>query len=122
MKTKILVLTVIFLIATASAFAEKKTEKVDVKGNCESCKIRIEKAAKSVDGVSKAKWDQNTKVLELTYENAKTDLTKIETAIAKVGHDTPLVKSSDDMYKKLPACCKYDRNSTKASSGSCTGH
>ncbi|HNW50033.1 MAG TPA: cation transporter [Prolixibacteraceae bacterium] len=122
MKTKILVLTIMFLIGTATAFAEKKTEKVDVKGNCGMCKTRIEKAAKGVDGVSKANWNKETKVLELAYDDSKTDLKTVETSIAKAGYDTPLVKASDETYNALPDCCKYDRGGTKASSGSCTEH
>jgi len=122
MKTKILSLVALFLMGTATVFAGSKTEKVNVNGDCGMCKTRIEKAAKSVDGVSKADWNKETKVLDLTFDDAKTDLKKVETAIAKVGHDTPLVKASDDVYKALPGCCKYDRGGTKASSGSSTGH
>jgi len=122
MKTKILVLTVMFLIGTATAFAEKKTEKVDVKGNCGMCKTRIEKAAKGVNGVSKANWNKETKVLELTYDDSKTDLKTIETSIAKAGYDTPLVKATDETYNALHGCCKYDRGSKNASSGSCNEH
>ncbi|HJZ40079.1 MAG TPA: hypothetical protein VJ203_06915 [Bacteroidales bacterium] len=35
--------------------ATSKTETFQVSGNCEMCKVRIEKAAK-VDGVNKAEW------------------------------------------------------------------
>ncbi len=122
MKTKILVLTVMFLIGTATTFAEKKTEKVDVKGNCGMCKTRIEKAAKSVSGVSKATWNEKTNILELTLEDTKTNLNAVETAIAKVGHDTQLVKATEDVYNKLPACCKYDRANSNSSTGSSKQH
>jgi hypothetical protein len=30
-------------------------------------------------------------------------------AIADAGHDTPMHKAKDEVYEKLPACCKYDR-------------
>jgi copper chaperone CopZ len=109
MKTKMLLLVAMFLIGTASVFAGNKTEKFEAKGNCGMCKTRIEKAAKSVPGVIKANWDKNTKVIEVVFDDAKSDLTKIETAIAKVGHDTPLVKATDEVYNALPSCCKYDR-------------
>jgi Cu(I)/Ag(I) efflux system membrane fusion protein len=32
---------------------------------------------------------------------------KVETAIAKVGHDAGSVKASTAAYNKLPGCCKY---------------
>jgi periplasmic mercuric ion binding protein len=113
MKTKILTLVVLFLIGSATVFAGVKTEKIEVKGSCGMCKTRIEKAAKSVDGVTQAKWSDETKILELVYDDAKTNVDKVETAIAKVGHDTPLHKAPDATYNALPACCKYDRSTTE---------
>lgn len=71
------------------------------------CENRIEKAAKSVDCVSKADWNKKTKQLEITICNAKTSLDKVEVAIAKVGHDTPKHQASDAVYKALPDCCLY---------------
>jgi periplasmic mercuric ion binding protein len=109
MKTKMLSLVCLFLLGTVTVFAGVKTEKIEVKGNCGMCKTRIEKAAKSVDGVTQAKWSDETKILELVYDDTKTNADKVETAIANVGHDTPLHKATDAAYKSLPGCCKYDR-------------
>jgi len=109
MKTKVLSLVALFILGAVSVFAENKTEKIEVKGNCGMCEKRIEKAAMSVEGVSKADWDKETKKLEVSYNDAKTDLDKIEVAIAKAGHDTPRHKASDETYSELPDCCHYDR-------------
>jgi len=109
MKTKILSLTALLMLGTFSVFAANKTEKIEVKGNCEMCESRIEKAALAVDGVSKADWDKTTKKLKVTFDDSKTSTDKIETAVAKVGHDTPHHKAADDVYNKLPDCCKYER-------------
>jgi periplasmic mercuric ion binding protein len=109
MKTKVLSLVALFLLGAVSVFAGTKTEKIEVKGNCGMCESRIEKAAKSVDGVSKADWNKDTKILEVTFDDTKTDLDKVEVAIAKVGHDTPKHKASTEVYDKLPSCCHYDR-------------
>jgi len=86
-----------------------KTEKVKVYGNCGSCEKRIDKAAKSVDGVTKATWDKETMMLEVTYDPTKTSVDKIQTAVAEVGHDTDATKAADKTYAGLPKCCKYDR-------------
>lgn len=120
MKTRILSLVALFLMGTATVFAANKTEKFEAKGNCGMCKTRIEKATKSVTGVTKAEWNKDTKVIEVVFDDAKTDLTKIETAIAKVGHDTPLMKASDEVYNALPSCCKYDRSASKVSEKAAT--
>jgi copper chaperone CopZ len=109
MKTKVLSLVALILLGAVSVFAGTKTEKIEVKGNCSMCESRIEKAAKSVDGVSKADWNKETKKLEVTFDDTKTDLDKVEVAIAKVGHDTPKHKASTVVYDKLPGCCHYDR-------------
>jgi copper chaperone CopZ len=109
MKTKIASLVGLFLIGTLTLFAEGKTEKFKVYGNCGMCETRIEKAAKSVDGVSAADWDKETKMIEVTYDDSKTDLEKIQQAIADAGHDTELKKADNKTYNKLPGCCKYDR-------------
>ncbi len=113
MKTKVLSLVALFMMGAVSVYAGNKTEKIEVKGNCGMCEKRIEKAASSVDGVSKADWNKDTKKLEITFDDAKTNLDKIEVAIAKVGHDTPHHKAADDVYEKLPGCCHYDRENEK---------
>lgn len=113
MKTIILSLVSMFLLGSGVAFAQVKTEKFEVKGNCGMCEDRIEKAAKSVDGVTTADWNQETKMLELSFDESKSSVQKVQLAIAKVGHDTPMHKADDDVYNALPGCCKYDRTETK---------
>ncbi|MCK9398465.1 MAG: efflux RND transporter periplasmic adaptor subunit [Bacteroidales bacterium] len=78
-----------------------------VSGNCDMCKERIEKAAKSVQGVSSADWDVKTKKIHVEYDNALADLNTIHMAIAQAGHDTEKFKASDEVYNNLPECCLY---------------
>ena len=101
------------LFGVQNLYAEKKTEKVKVSGNCGMCEARIEKTTKAVDGVSKADWNKETKVLVVEFDASKTSLDKIEAAVAKVGHDTPLYKADAKTYESLPACCHYDREPAK---------
>jgi mercuric ion binding protein len=63
-------LFIIFSALATSVFAQDKTESVKVYGNCEMCKSRIEKAL-TVDGVKKADWDVDTKMLTVTYDGGK---------------------------------------------------
>jgi periplasmic mercuric ion binding protein len=83
-----------------------KTEKIKVSGNCEMCKARIENAA-SIEGVTKAEWSDNTKVLTLVYDSSKVTGDEVQKKIASVGHDTEKYKADDKVYNKLPECCKY---------------
>jgi copper chaperone CopZ len=115
MKTFKLFLAVLFSVALGtSAVAQTaptsktvvKTEVFNVGGKCESCKARIEKAAK-IEGVVKAVWAVDTKKLTLTYNPAKVKTDAVLKAIAAVGHDTDKFKATDKAYNSLPGCCKY---------------
>ena len=114
MKTKVLSLAALFMLGAVSVFAANKTEKIDVRGNCGMCETRIEKTALAVDGVSKAEWDKETEKLEVVFDDSKTNVDKIEIAIAKVGHDTKNHKTTTEVYDKLPGCCKYVRTAEVA--------
>jgi len=115
MKTRMLSLIAVMVlsITTVMAQAEKK-EKFEVAGNCGMCKDRIEGASKSVEGVSYANWDQETKMLEVKYDTSKVSIHKIHMAIAKAGHNTKMHKADNEAYDKLPGCCKYERLSSDA--------
>ena len=80
---------------------------LNVKGKCEMCKDRIEKAAKEVGGVSFASWEMEKHVLHLNYDPEKTSLDDIAKAVAKAGHDTDKFKADQATYDALPDCCKY---------------
>ena len=109
---KNLTLSLILLFSTIMVVygQEIKTEKFKVYGNCGMCESRIEKAAKSVDGVSLADWDKETKMIKVSFDTEKTDVHKIHMAIAKVGHDTDMHKAEGVVYDELPGCCQYDRS------------
>ena len=113
MKTKVFSLVVLFVLGILTVYAGEKTEKFTVKGNCGMCEKRIEKAALSVDGVSKADWNKETKKIEVTFDDSKTNVYKVHMAIAKAGHDTDMHKAKDEVYNELPGCCKYDRAEEK---------
>ena len=82
---------------------------VKVGGECEMCKDRIETAAKTVLGVKSANWEIETKMLHLNFDSSKTSSEEIQKAVAAVGHDTEKFKAPDEVYKKLPECCLYER-------------
>lgn len=78
-----------------------------VGGSCEMCKDRIEKKAKSIDGVLSAEWVQANQELHLNFDPKKTSADDVAKAIASVGHDTDKFKADKATYDALPACCKY---------------
>lgn len=85
-----------------------KTESFRVSGNCEICKARIEKSAK-VDGVTRAEWNKDAKVLTVTYDPSLATLDDVQRKIAAAGHDTEKFRADDKVYNSLPGCCHYAR-------------
>lgn len=123
MKTTLYIVMALFVLTAATVYAQAaKTEQFDVKGNCSMCENRIEKAAQSVKGVVKADWNMKTSLIDVTFDPSKTNVDKIQSAIAGAGHDTPLYKAKDEVYNRLPACCKYDRAGNKAGKSEPTKH
>jgi periplasmic mercuric ion binding protein len=102
----IAILTFVFTSNTNAQSVTTKTETLKVSGNCDMCKARIEKAAK-IDGVSKAEWNKETKLLAVTYNPAKINTDAIGKKVAAAGHDTEKTKAETKVYDKLPSCCKY---------------
>ncbi len=82
------------------------TATINVSGNCDACKKRIENAA-DIKGVKRCTWDETTKIATVLFDASKTDLKLIEKAIAASGHETPQELANAQSYKKLPDCCQY---------------
>jgi cation transport ATPase len=111
---KNIVFGMMLLFVTLSTQAQDKKNKnakysIEVNGNCDLCKKRIEKAAFSVVGVKSAIWNVETHQLALIINEEKCTILEVKTAIAKVGHDTDEVKATDADYQKLHSCCQYER-------------
>ncbi|WP_233589189.1 heavy-metal-associated domain-containing protein [Gynurincola endophyticus] len=111
---------VIATLMTVSAQAQKKTTAVKVWGNCGMCKAKIDKAAIEA-GADKADWNTETKMLNVVYNEKKTDIKKIQKAIAGVGYDNEAFTASNEVYEKLHSCCKYERkDATTAKAEKCS--
>ena len=107
---KLIIICLLIAPLSLSAQSEKNVKSnFEVNGNCEMCKKRIEKAALSVKGVKMVIWDIPSNIITVTHKTNKAPLLNIQRAIANVGHDTPLVKASDEVYNELPMCCLYER-------------
>lgn len=86
---------------------ENKHISFKVSGSCEMCKERIETTAKQVNGVKSARWNVESKKIEIEYNPHVVQLLSIHKAIAKAGHDTDKAKADNKTYQALPECCLY---------------
>lgn len=103
----------IFAINFSFAQTAVKKETIKVWGNCGMCKKTIEKSAKSA-GATYASWNEETKILNVSYNSPGSNSEKIQKAIAASGYDTENFKGDDKAYNNLHGCCKYERNTTFA--------
>lgn len=114
MKAKQLILIAVMMLAATSLFAQnKKTEEFKVYGKCGMCETRITKAVDAVPGVVSSEWEQKTQMLKVTYKTKKAKASDIHKAVAKVGHDTDVVRADDKVYDALHGCCHYTRPEKK---------
>jgi Cu(I)/Ag(I) efflux system membrane fusion protein len=113
---KLIFLFAAIVFMTANSACSSKQQKAEaeishatlmVQGNCEMCKMRIEKAAHSEKGTVSAEWNAETKELHLQFDPAKTSVENISKLIAKEGYDTEKDKADDAVYEALSPCCKY---------------
>ncbi|MFC6102257.1 heavy-metal-associated domain-containing protein [Olivibacter domesticus] len=108
MKSIRFMLVAIMAIIGTAVYGQEKTTSFKVYGNCEMCKKRIEKAA-NIEGVSKATWDVDSKMMTVAFDSGKVNDKDIQKRIAQIGHDTQNFSAKDVTYNKLPECCQYDR-------------
>lgn len=84
------------------------TSTFKVWGNCEMCKETIEGSLKT-EGITKADWNVDTKILTVEFDIAKISLDQIQKSVASVGYDNEKYKGDDKAYSELADCCQYDR-------------
>ena len=109
MKSFIIIATVLLSFFNSPAqINNAQTETVKVFGNCGMCETAIEKAANKKN-ISKADWNEETKMATITFDNKKTNLDAVLKSIALAGYDSDKFLAPDPAYNKLSGCCKYDR-------------
>ena len=106
--TLIAILVLISTVGSQAQIKNAKTETVKVYGNCEMCETTIETAANKRK-ISKADWNEETKLATITFDSKKTNLDAVLKNIALAGYDNQSFLAPDEAYAKLPSCCRYDR-------------
>ena len=106
------VLSFSFIFSNTLFAQATKSEDIKVWGNCGMCKKTIETAALK-GGAKEASWNDQTKILSISYNSKKTDTKKIQEAVAASGYDTQDVTAPTEVYNKLHSCCQYDRKASE---------
>jgi copper chaperone CopZ len=106
-------LALAFMSISGAVFGQSKTSTFKVSGNCSMCKKTIENAV-NLPGVTSANWDRTTKVMTISFDEAKLKSDSLQRRIALAGYDTEKFKAADSVYKELPECCQYQRVNDRA--------
>ncbi len=93
------------MVSTVSVFAKTITQKILVKGECEMCKDKIEKAL-DVPGISFAEWDVESKMLTVRYNDKKISEDQIHETISELGYATDKLAANVASQKSLDKCCQ----------------
>ncbi len=109
---KVLMVTGLLLSAAAmqAQIKNAKTTTASVKGNCKMCQRKIEKSG-SIKDVAMVTWDQKSQQATLVYDANATTQDEILKRIATAGYDSDHSIAPENVYKKLPSCCKYREES-----------
>ena len=110
-----LLMLTLFLCSNAVFSQKQKTiEKAVIKTNiycnhcakCETCGEKFQKVLLREKGIQMVTVDEKEMTIEVVYNTKKTDLTKVKTAITKLGYDADEMFADAVAYEGLDNCCK----------------
>ena len=99
------ILLILMMAATLGVYAKNVTQQILVKGECEMCKDKIEKAL-DIPGVSFAEWSVETKMLTVRYNDKKISEDQIYATISGLGYATDKTEANTAAQQKLNKCCQ----------------
>ena len=109
----LLVLATIASLSFSIEGNKKERETITVYGICGMCESRIENAINEMEGVVWADWEIATLELTVKFDPQVVTLSDIKEKAATVGHDTKDIRATEEAYKRLNPCCKYERPTSK---------
>ena len=73
---------------------------------CDACKDKVEQALFKQYGIISYKVDVKKLTTTVSWVTDRSDIEQIKTMIANAGFDADDVTADEDVYKRLPPCCK----------------
>jgi copper chaperone CopZ len=114
MKYLLFILCVFFNLQTTAAQKKNTNQKAVIKTTiycshceaCETCGKNFQSNIYKIKGVKTYTLDAENMTITVYYNEKKTDLATIKTAISKLGFDANEVKADLGAYNNLDNCCK----------------
>ena len=88
--------------------ADEKTAVIELSGNfgCRICSRIITRTLRKVDGAKRVEMDADGYKVTVTYDDDKTDIDALETALMKKGFNANGKEADIMAWQSLPNCCK----------------
>ena len=102
-------LLMVFLSALNSCASKTEAKVAEIELptiQCASCVNTISKALEKVEGLEEVNVDLEKKLARVAYLPDRTNLAKLEQALAKAGYNANSTKAHPEAYAGLPVCCK----------------
>jgi copper chaperone CopZ len=118
-------LAVVGLAGCQSQVQNARIAHVRVNGNCGMCEETIEASIED-PALVRVDWNKATRMAVIAYDTARISLSDVLRRIADAGYDNEQQLAPDEVYERLPHCCRYTRTgrdiSPPSPSGSRTDH
>jgi len=108
------------LLLGLSAIAGNEKAVIKTSAQCEECKANITNTLNKIEGVKQFILNLETKELTVKFDNEKTSLNEIETAISNTGYWANDKAPNKEAYAALSACCKPKKTASCCAAGSKT--
>lgn len=106
-------IAVFFIAFYANSYSQKSGDDTTViklpSMQCGTCKKKITKVLKQLDGVKDVNVNIDTKEANITYDNSIVTVSQLEGAITAAGYDANDKKADTGAYEKLDECCKVPK-------------
>ena len=109
MKLLQLTLVSLFFLSISASAQQATNAKAVIKTPglyCDACKDKVEQALFKQYGIISYKVDVKKLTTTVSWVTDRSDIEQIKTMIANAGFDADDVTADEDVYKRLPPCCK----------------
>lgn len=105
----VVMLTVGFMLSTASIAGEKHSKVVKIKGmTCSACETKVKEALLKIDGVKSAEVSHKTGEAKIVLASDKFDLKKVQTAVSKAGFKPIYYDGKSTCEAGVCDCCSSE--------------
>lgn len=112
-KKKIITIIISLFIFSTALLADVRTIEIKTNPVCENCKLRVEKACKSVKGVLKVKLNVETKLVSVLFDGKKTNPVKIKKTLSLAGYSADKIEANKKAREIVIVKCEQEKEAAE---------